>query len=190
MNKIILASASPRRRELLEQIGFEFEVMTSDCEEKITSLDPIQIVEELSRQKAENVFEKQEGKKDIIVIGADTIVVFEGKIMGKPKSYEDACDMLLKLQGETHKVYTGVTFCYEKNNQKLHKTFYECTEVSFYSATEEEIRNYVDSEEPMDKAGAYGIQGRGAVFVEKIKGDYNNVVGLPIARLYKEIKTL
>ena len=125
-----------------------------------------------------------------IVIGADTVVAYDGKILGKPADKEDAVHMLSMLSGNTHEVYTGVTFCYaEGGTEKVH-TFYERTAVTFYPMSRDEIANYVASGDPMDKAGAYGIQGSFAAYVKGIEGDYNNVVGLPVGRLYQEIKEL
>ncbi len=184
--RIILASASPRRKELLAQLGLEFEILVSDLEEVITETAPNRVVEELSMQKAEAVFRRTEG--DVMVIGADTVVAMEGTILGKPGNKEHAVEMLRRLQAKEHCVYTGVTLYVRKGENEFRNTFSECTVVKFYPMTEGEIKWYVDTKEPMDKAGAYGIQGLGARFVEKISGDYNNVVGLPIARLYQEIK--
>ena len=184
--RIILASASPRRKELLAQLGLDFEIQVSDVEEVITETAPNRVVEELSMQKAEDVFRRTEG--DVMVIGADTVVVMEGTILGKPGDEEHAFEMLKKLQAKEHCVYTGVTLYVRKGENVFRNTFSECTVVKFYPMTDGEIKWYVDTKEPMDKAGAYGIQGWGARFVEKISGDYNNVVGLPIARLYQEIK--
>ena len=189
MNKVILASASPRRKELLTQIGLDFEVCVSTCEERITKTEPAEVVCELSAQKALDVWQKIKDKKEI-VIGADTVVAYDGKILGKPADEKEAVTMLTALSGHTHEVYTGVTFCYEEEGtEKLH-TFYEKTAVTFYPMSQEEIESYVASGDPMDKAGAYGIQGRFAAYVKGIEGDYNNVVGLPTGRLYQEIKEL
>lgn len=184
--KIILASASPRRKELLSQLGLDFEICVSDVEEIVTQKDPSKVVEELSEQKAGAVFRQMQG--DVLVIGADTVVALEGEILGKPADEQEACKMLQNLQGKEHYVYTGVTLYFRKGVKEWCKTFSEGTQVSFYPMTEAEIHEYVSTKEPMDKAGAYGIQGLGGKFVEKICGDYNNVVGLPIARLYQEIK--
>lgn len=184
--RIILASASPRRKELLTQLGVEFEVLISDVEEVITETEPNRVVEELSVQKAEAVFRRTEG--DVMVIGADTVVAMDGNILGKPRSEEQAVEMLKRLQAREHCVYTGVTLYVRKGENETRNTFSEGTIVKFYPMTDGEIRRYVETGEPMDKAGAYGIQGLGARFVEKISGDYNNVVGLPISRLYQEIK--
>lgn len=183
--KIILASASPRRRELLQQIGLQFEVNPASGEELITETDPALVVEELSRQKAMEIAGKV--KEDGIIIGADTIVTFKNKIMGKPRDEEDASQMLSQLSGKSHKVYTGVTAIKIENEASEIITFSESTEVVFYPVDKEEIYAYISTKEPMDKAGAYGIQGKGAAFVKEIHGDYNNVVGLPLARLYQEV---
>lgn len=185
MKDIILASASPRRRELLTQAGFIFTVKVSDAEEIITEKEPDKIVRELAFLKAKAVAASEE---DALVIGADTIVAAEGKVLGKPHSREEAFSMLSMLQGKTHQVYTGVALFTKKAEKETQKVFAEKTEVTFYPMTEKEIWDYIDTGEPMDKAGAYGIQGRVAVYVEKICGDYNNVVGLPVARLYQELK--
>lgn len=188
MNKIILASASPRRKELLEQIGLPFTVAVSSVEEVITKTVPWEVVMELSAQKAMDV--KKQQKEDCIVIGADTIVVYDdgngGNILGKPKSEEEAFEMLNRLQGNVHQVYTGVTLCFGEEVM----SFYECTKVYVYEMTKEQIQEYIKTGEPMDKAGAYGIQGRFAAFVKGIEGDYNNVVGLPVGRVYQELVRL
>lgn len=187
MKHLILASQSPRRRELLTQIGLEFEVYPAGGEEKITSDDPVEVVKELSSQKAAAVrMERKEleREEDWMILGADTIVVYEGKILGKPKDEKDAIDMLTMLQGNTHSVYTGVTLL--KKEETI--VFAEETKVTMYPMSAEEIQWYVDTKEPMDKAGAYGIQGYCARFVKEIQGDYNNVVGLPIGRIYQQIR--
>lgn len=188
MRKIILASASPRRRELLEQGGIPFTVIPSQAEGKITTEQPGQAVEELSYLKCSDIYEKSLG--DVLVIGADTVVASEGKILGKPSSQKDAVKMLQSLQGREHEVYTGVTIMAREGNENRKKTFHEKTKVVFYPMSDEEIRSYVNTGEPMDKAGAYGIQGKSAVFIKEISGDYNNVVGLPLARLYQELKNM
>ena len=203
--KIILASASPRRRELLSQIGMEFEVITSSSDEIITKEIPCEIVMELAEGKAREVYEnsvsagkvcedyeKVNGALEsdgIVVIGADTIVVHNGRIMGKPADENDAIAMLTELCGDIHQVYTGVAFFWNEDGRTRKHTFYECTDVHVASATEDEIKAYVATKDPMDKAGAYGIQGRFAAFIEKINGDYNNVVGLPVGRVYRELKS-
>lgn len=180
MEKIILASGSPRRRELLEQAGIPFEVIKSNAEEKITKKEPAEIVKELSCCKARTVAGEHPGR---LVLGADTIVVLDGGILGKPKSAGDAERMLTSLQGRTHQVYTGVTLI--RDAQTL--SFYEKTDVTLYPMTEAEIKAYVESGDCMDKAGAYGIQGRFAIHIRGICGDYYNVVGLPVGRLWQEL---
>lgn len=200
--RIILASASPRRRELLSQIGLAFEVRVSDVEEKVTTNVPELLVQELSRQKAEAVFAgmpEENEPEEQLVIGADTIVSCDGRILGKPGNVEEAVEMLTLLQGRSHEVYTGVTLLYQGSSRErdnlvgaecsiLRKTFHEVTKVQFYPMSREEIVAYVDTGEPLDKAGAYGIQGICARYIKGIEGDYSNVVGLPIGRLYQEIK--
>ena len=186
--KIILASASPRRRELLTWLGWEFSVCVSEAEEIITKSQPGEIVEELSALKAAAVFKKTEGdvQDDVLVIGSDTIVVDGNEILGKPVDEKDAARMLMQLQGRTHEVYTGVTMHIRRNGEETIKTFHESAEVTFYPMSREEIEWYVASKEPMDKAGAYGIQGLGGRFVKGIRGDYSTIVGLPAARIYQE----
>ena len=187
--QIVLASQSPRRRELLDRAGFLFEVIPSDRDEIITKTIPSEVVCELSYQKAMDVYEKLANQENYLVIGADTVVASEGEILGKPKSKQEAYDMLKKLAGKDHEVYTGVTFVYNEDVLKSH-TFFECTRVTFYPMTDKEINDYIKTGDPMDKAGAYGIQGPCGIYIEKIDGDYNNVVGLPIARVYQELKKL
>ena len=186
MKQIILASASPRRKELLEQIGLSFQIEPARGEEHITSVIPREVVEELSYQKAMEVAELHRDE-DALILGADTIVVYDNQIMGKPADEEEAKAMLRQLSGKTHCVFTGVTAVLWENKEKTVRTFSEKTEVTFYPMSEEEIMFYVKTREPMDKAGAYGIQGIGAKYIQAICGDYNNVVGLPVARLYQEV---
>ena len=219
--KIILASASPRRRELLTQIGLDFDIVVSETEEKITSTEPAKVVEELSTQKAEAVWEKlrsmtasqgsvtnaerlDEGSEVFepeqtsgestmagsVVLGADTVVACDGKILGKPVDIENATRMLRMLQGRGHEVYTGVTIIYEQNGERRTLTFHEKTIVHFYPMTDAQIREYVATGDPMDKAGSYGIQGFCARYIRGIEGDYNNVVGLPVGRVYQELHGL
>lgn len=188
MKNIILASASPRRRELLGTVGIPFSVCPSQGEEQIRGSSPKEVVEELSEQKAREVFLKTSG--EVLVIGADTVVAAEGNILGKPKNRKEAIQMLKKLQGASHEVYTGVTILSRDENGEQQKTFHVMTAVEFYPMSEEEIESYVETGEPMDKAGAYGIQGKAGIFVKEIRGDYNNVVGLPVARLYQELKQI
>ncbi len=178
--KWILASASPRRRELLTQVGLTFEVMVSDADENIEeSLSPDELVKRLSLIKAAAVKEELSAKGadgDSAVIGADTVVFHKGEILGKPKDEEDAFRMLKSLSGDTHSVYTGVTILL--GDETI--TFANETKVVFDTISDEEIKRYIASKEPMDKAGAYGIQGLGGAFVTSIEGEYANVVGFPI----------
>jgi septum formation protein len=186
--KIILASASPRRKELLAQIGLAFEIVVSDVEEIITKDKPAEIVEELSFQKAQAVLQNLTTDEEVLVIGADTIVADGSRILGKPVDEKDAVDMLSALQGKAHEVYTGVTLLHRKAGEVEQRVFHEATKVHFYSMSEAEITEYVATKDPMDKAGAYGIQGFCARYISGIEGDYNNVVGLPVGRLYQEAK--
>lgn len=199
---IILGSASPRRRELLAQIGLDFTVVTSDCEEKVTSTEPAKVVQELSLMKARDVFNKVSCKaidyekhtaynpSEVLVIGADTIVALGNQILGKPHSKENAISMLNHLQGHIHQVYTSVSFVWEEKGQLMTHTFYEKTDVEVLPMTEQEILYYVELDTCMDKAGAYGIQNEFACFVKGIHGDYNSVVGLPVGRVYQELQKL
>ena len=195
MKKIILASQSPRRRELLSRGGFDFEVIPSEKEEIITDNRPCDIVKDLSRNKAIDVHDIIKEKygyntHDYIIIGADTIVVFNDSVLGKPKDKYDAYRMLDMLQGRTHTVYTGVTIMYNEQKTERYYSFYEDTDVTFYPMTDEEIWHYIETGLPLDKAGAYGIQDSCALYIKEIRGDYNNVVGLPLGRLYQEMKKL
>ena len=189
MSKIILASASPRRKELLAKAGISFTVIPAAGEEKRTSENPGEAVQQLARDKAEWVAQSlAECEEGTLVIGSDTIVVFENRILGKPKDRRDAAETLEKLQGNTHQVYTGVTVLERKAGKWVEHTFFESTDVTFYPVSREEIQDYIATGEPMDKAGSYGIQGLFGIYVKGICGDYNNVVGLPVARLFHEMK--
>ncbi len=206
MSMIILASGSPRRKELLEQIGLEFEICPAKGEEVITTTIPHEAVLELSKQKAEEVaggiaaylehgipsqLMGEAKGQDILVIGADTVVAYGDKILGKPKDEENAREMLSLLSGNTHSVYTGVTCVFISADGKTGEhSFYEKTDVSMCPMSPEQIQRYIATGEPMDKAGSYAIQGKCAVYVRKIDGDYNNVVGLPVGRLYQELLAL
>lgn len=188
MKTIILASGSPRRRELLSQIGLEYVVMVSDADETTSKNLPYDVVMELSMKKAKAVYDKldEHTKNDSIVIGADTIVSFNDKILLKPESEQEAYETLTALSGQVHQVYTGVSIV---SGTQIH-SFFEKTDVEFYKLSEQEIKEYIRTKDPMDKAGSYGIQGMFARYVKGIKGDYNNVVGLPVGRLYQELKGL
>ena len=181
--EIILASQSPRRRELMSVTGLPFKVEVSDADEDLAILDPKEFVSELAKRKADAVAVSH---PDDIVIGADTIVVIDDTILGKPHDTEDALRILKLLSGQTHQVYTGVAVI--KGDRVIN--FYEKTDVVMYENSDEMLRDYIATGEPMDKAGAYGIQGKGMLLVERIEGDYYNVMGLPIARLYRELLSL
>lgn len=177
---LVLASSSPRRRELLKTIGLEFVVLSPEIDENIeNSSKPEELVVELARQKAQAVEQKVD--KGDIIISADTIVVYRKSILGKPTDEYEAFNMLKRLSGKWHKVFTGV--CIRITGEEI--TFYEVTKVKFRELQDEEIVYYISTKEPLDKAGAYGIQGLGGAFVEKIVGDYTNVVGLPLPKLWK-----
>jgi len=188
MREFVLASASPRRKELLSQIGIKFRTCTSKKEEEILRSLPEDIVKDLSYTKARDVYER--GNRDTIVIGADTIVVANEQVLGKPKDEKEAFEMIKMLQGDVHHVYTGVSIIWQQNNNTHVSSFYAVTEVELYYMNDEEIRNYILSNEPYDKAGGYAIQGYFARYVKGIKGDYNNVVGLPIGKLYQVLNSL
>ena len=185
MAELILASASPRRRELLALTGYPFSVKPGNGEEIIHTTDPAEAVKELSYQKAEAALPlADEGD---LILGADTVVAIDGRILGKPKDEKDAFLTLKELSGRAHAVYTGVTLM-EKGKEEAAVTFAERTAVHVLPMTDEEIRTYIATGEPMDKAGSYGIQGRFAVYVSGIEGDYQNVVGLPVSRVYACLK--
>lgn len=168
---LILASNSPRRKELLSMLGYEFVVKASDCDESTDITEPAELVKELSLRKAKAV---KVGAEDT-VIGSDTVVAINGKILGKPVDENDAAEMLKMLSNKTHTVYTGVTVI--QNDMQI--TEVVSCDVTFKEMTETEILNYIKTKEPMDKAGAYAVQGKGSAFVEKLNGDYFAVVGFP-----------
>ena len=183
MRKIILASASPRRKEILEITGLKFTVCESSYEEDLAmSKEPRALARFLSRKKAEDVVQKY---SDAVVIAADTFIVYKDKLLGKPSAPDDARRMLRMLSGKAHSVITGYTVIDSKSNKKISRSVE--TKVYFKKLTQDEINAYVRSGEPLDKAGAYAIQGLGAVFIEKIEGDFFNVVGLPISALAESL---
>lgn len=209
--RIILGSASPRRRELLEQIGIEFEIVVSDAREHYKSTRPEEIVRELALMKAEHVAKEVERREkeraeqasiprletgevhlcNVVILGADTIVVRDGQILGKPSDEEEAFSMLKSLQERMHQVYTGVAVLNFDGSGSLRTISHaEETKVYVHEMTDEEIRRYIAAGESMDKAGAYGVQGRFAAYIDRIEGDYYNVVGLPVAYLYHTVKEL
>ena len=189
---VVLASQSPRRRELLGRLGLTFDILPAQGEEQMIGETPDEIVEELSRQKAEEVLGRVEAAaEEILVIGADTVVAVDGEILGKPHDREDARRMIRELQDRVHQVYTGVTLLRRHPDGTLQRrTFHEETHVDVYAMSDEEIEAYIDTPEPYDKAGAYGIQGGFGLYIRRIDGDFNNVVGLPAARVYHEIRKL
>lgn len=185
MKHLILASGSPRRRELMSQVGLDFTVVTSDADENIKEMEPEDYVRELSSIKAQSVLEQYADKDDsVIVIGADTIVYHKGEILTKPKDEEDAFRILKSLEGQIHQVYTGVTICSTHKNV----SFYEKTDVWVYDMTDEEIRDYISTGEPMDKAGAYGIQGKFAAYIKVLKATIIMLSVCLLQDLYMSLK--
>lgn len=175
---IILASKSPRRRELLTMLGFDFDVIPAVGDEVIdNNMTPGETVMSLALAKAREIANEH---TDSLIIGADTLVYLDGKAMGKPSSEEEAANMLHELSGRVHQVYTGVAVIHGD----IEKADFEKTDVEFRTLTDEEIKWYIGTGEPMDKAGSYGIQGQGAVFIPGIRGDYFNVMGLPLCKLW------
>lgn len=180
--KLILASSSPRRNALLKVLGLDFEILVSDCDENIDFSSSVSgAVMELSKRKASSVSNLAD--KETIIIGADTVVAYNDKVLGKPKDKDDAIKMLIMLNGNTHQVYTGFTII--NNADGTIVSDYEISSVTFKKLTDAEIVDYVNNNNVLDKAGAYSIQGTASSFVEKLEGDYNNVVGLPIYKLSK-----
>lgn len=180
---IVLASASPRRKELLKLITDEFDVMPSDINEMLPEgIESEKAAQYLAKIKARSIADIE----NKAVIGCDTVVVIDGKILGKPKNREQCQSMLSLLSGRTHCVYTGVCIIYNKREY----SFTEKTEVTFHNLSEREIEEYIETGEPFDKAGGYGIQGKGALLVKEIRGDYFNVVGLPVSTLNRKLKDI
>ncbi len=191
--RLVLASASPRRKELFHQAGLFPEILPSRKEERSRAKTPAALVKALSKTKAEDIaFSVKE--RPALVIGADTIVVLDGQVLGKPKDKEDAARMLRSLSGRTHHVYTGVTLVLSGEDGGVpdvrEESFFEKTAVEVYPLSEEEISAYVESGDPLDKAGAYGIQGAFGQYIRGIRGDYTSVVGLPLGRTIWEMKRL
>ena len=193
MSRIILASASPRRRDLMSLLNIPFEIIPAVSDEVISEKSPSLAAQKLAESKAEEVMDGLifDDNETIVVIGADTVVSCNCKILGKPMDTDDAVCMLREIQGSSHEVYTGVSIIWKSPNDERKKlSFSECTKVNVYAMTDDEIRAYVATGEPMDKAGSYGIQGFFAAYVKKIDGDYNNVVGLPLSKVYHELINL
>ena len=187
---IILASKSPRRKELLENIGIKPLIIVSDADENIDESNPEELVKKLSHIKAQAVYDKIKADKTIglhkddYILGADTIVYANGKVLGKPKDKDDARAMIKTLSGSVHSVYTGFTLIDSEGNTVSKAVE---TKVYVYEMSDSEIEDYISTDEPYDKAGAYGIQGLFGKYVEKIEGDYNNVVGLPVSAIYNTL---
>ncbi len=186
--EIILASQSPRRKELLQKNGIDFRVFVTDADETVTeTMMPDKLVEELSYRKAKSCVE-QFMHDNVLIIAADTVVALGSEIFGKPKDEEDAYFMLSKLSGKPHSVFTGVTLARVCDNEVNYRKIVCETKVYFKPLTEEEILEYIATKEPFDKAGSYAIQGIASKFVEKIEGDFDNVVGLPVKAILPMIK--
>jgi septum formation protein len=183
--KIILASGSPRRKQLLQLINIPFEVVVSNADEKADG-DPDEIVQELASRKARAVLSTLAENEDHIVIAADTLVYINGKVLGKPRDEKDAIEMLKQLSGKLHMVYTGVSII----RGDYEHVFADRTRVYFRTLPDEEIIAYVKTGEPLDKAGAYGVQERGSVLVERIDGDFYTVVGLPVAKVSRALAVM
>ncbi|HHW45498.1 MAG TPA: septum formation inhibitor Maf [Clostridiales bacterium] len=179
---LVLASASPRRKEILKNLGYEFECLPVDIDETIQNgVLPETAVSGLAQKKAAAALKL---RPDCVVIGSDTVVVLDGKILGKPRDRDHAFQMLKSLSGRVHTVYTAVAIMSESKNE----VFCSNTDVEFYPLTDEEIKEYIDTKEPMDKAGAYGIQGKGMTLVKRISGDFYTVVGLPAAETARRLR--
>lgn len=188
--RIILGSASPRRKELLGMMGYEFEIQVSHKEEIYSATEPDEIVKELALLKATDISDQNE-KSNLIVIGADTVVAHKGKILGKPKDEKDAFNMIQSYQNDKHQVYTGVAILeYDADGNETIVNHAVKTDVYVNAMTADEIWDYIHHDNVLDKAGAYGIQSGFAIHIEKIEGDYFNVVGLPISYLYEELKKM
>ena len=186
MKKIILASSSPRRCALLNRMGIKFDIIPSDINEDIfKNLKGSELVKKLSVEKAKNVFNRiEKNEKDICVIGCDTIVSIDNKILGKPKDKKDALDILSLLNNNMHTVFTGLSLIGLKDGVYFEETIYSSSNVYFSNFSKEELIDYIDTLEPMDKAGAYAIQGKGGFLVSKIEGDFYSIMGLPLNKLY------
>lgn len=182
---MILASKSPRRKEILEEFGFELKIVTKEVEEVSNEIDPHLWAKEIAYKKGIAVSKEYPNE---YVISADTVVIFNGEFLGKPKNEEEALIVLKKLSGNVHEVITAVTLINEEKG--INRTFTDSTNVYFKTLNEKELKWYVKSGEPMDKAGSYGIQGKGAIFVEKIEGDFFNVMGFPLSKFYDMLKEL
>lgn len=189
--KLILASCSPRRRELIKLLNMPFECISVDADESTSQIDPAEAVKEIAMSKARAAQAARKISVDEVIIGADTVVVFEDKLLGKPIDDTDAENTLRMLSGQTHYVYTGVALIYYNCDNKLTElSFAEKTEVHFAEISLDDIKKYIATGNHRDKAGSYAIQDEFSIHVKSINGDYNNVVGFPVARIYKELKQL
>ncbi len=188
MQRLILVSQAPRRTDLLTNMGSDFDIVVSDVEEKVTKTNPNEIVVELSKLKAHDVYDKVKPADGTLILAADTLVFLKNERLGKPADDKDAFRMLRELSGREHHVITGVNLIYQTNGKAEEYSFSEGTSVLFAELSDKEILDYIATGEPKDKAGSYAIQGKGAKFVKGINGDYSNVVGLPVPRLYEEMK--
>lgn len=182
---MILASKSPRRKEILEEFGFKFKIEAKETLEESKKENPKDFVMEIALEKAMVV---AEDNYEEWIVAADTVVVYNNKILGKPKNKEEAKEVLKSLSSHSHEVYTGVAIVNKQKNISL--TFTELTKVYFKNISDQEINWYVETKEPLDKAGSYGIQGKGSILIEKIEGDFYNVMGFPISKFYEEMKKL
>lgn len=195
MYRIVLASESPRRKEIMEQMDIPYETMPANIKEELMGNNPSKMVKSLACQKARNVAARlQSEQDDLIIIGADTMVFHKGKALGKPRDPQHAIHILESLSDDVHEVYTGVCIIIRRNNREQSNNnleeeiaFSVSTEVGVYPLTREQIKDYVDTKEPLDKAGAYAIQGRFGIYIKEIHGDYYNVVGFPIAKIYEKL---
>lgn len=183
--RIVLASASPRRKELLEGAGLSFEIIVSNCDEAVLPNETAEeMVKRLSFDKASDVFKRN---KDAVVIGADTTVVLDGEILGKPSDTNDAFRMYKSLQGRSHTVWGGFTIIGHDREKSITKT--SSSEVTIVPVSDSLIRRYIETGEPMDKAGSYAIQGIGSQFIANVKGSYSNVVGLDLSYVMQELRS-
>lgn len=187
MYRIILASESPRRKEIMDQMGIDYETIPSQVEEVVEDTRPSDMVEALATIKAKDVANRLK-EENCIIIGADTMVFHRGQALGKPKDREEAVLMLKSLSDDVHEVYTGICIIIRSNDKEESIIFSESTKVIVQPLSPEEIEDYVDTKEPLDKAGAYAIQGKFGIYIKEIRGDYYNVVGFPIAKIYEKLK--
>ena len=183
---IILASGSPRRKEILELGGYKYEVLVSNIEEVMDEEDPAALVMSLSKQKANAVYETVKGRKNAVIIGADTVVACDGKILGKPHSKDEAREMIGLLSGREHQVFTGMTFINAESGKSI--SFNEKSLVRVVNLSDEDTEEYISLKEPYDKAGGYAIQGAFAKYISGIEGDYYNIMGFPLCRFASELK--